>query len=180
MLHSEGALSISELRLATSVLRVELSWPGCAPRRPRTTQTARTVSLPSLLSRWGVGDGKVIESPGPRLNSSNPTATRSVPLRMYPNSWPLWRPSAWSGPDEPPGGYVASMNSTSSSAQNISRSHVTPELSVMVGRPSARCTASPGPAPAGTTSSDAACGCGCSVEQRLLVEQHLVHGDSEL
>ena len=34
------------------------------PRRPRTTQIARTVSVPSLLSRWGVDDGKVIESPG--------------------------------------------------------------------------------------------------------------------
>ena len=34
-----------------------------APRRPRTTQTARTVSVPSLLSRCGVDDGNVIESP---------------------------------------------------------------------------------------------------------------------
>ena len=128
---------------------VAREWPL---RRPRTTQMARTVSLPSLLSRWGVDDGKVIESPGPRANSSNPTTTRSVPLRTYPNSWPLWRASAASGLDAPPGAYVASMNSTSSSAQNISRSHVTPELRVIVGRPIARCTASPGPAADGENS----------------------------
>ena len=76
---------------------------GFAPRRPRTTQMARTVSVPSLLSRWGVDDGKVIESPGPRTNSSKPTTTRSVPLSTCPNSWPLWRTSASSGPDAPPG-----------------------------------------------------------------------------
>src|SRR5439155_416858 len=38
------------------------------------------------------------------------------------------------------------MNSTSSSAQNVSRSHVTPELSVIAARSSARCTVRPGSA----------------------------------
>src|SRR5262249_52781861 len=75
--------------------------PG--PRRPRTTQIARTVSVPSLLSRCGVEDGKVIESPGSRTNSSKPTTTRSVPLRTKPNSWPLWRTNAPSGLEAPPG-----------------------------------------------------------------------------
>ena len=95
MLHSRRR--VVKPHLDPAPRRQEGSWPGCAPRRPRTTQIARTVSLPSLLSRWGVGDGNVIESPGSRTNSSNPTTTRSVPLRTYPNSWPLWRPSVLSG-----------------------------------------------------------------------------------
>src|SRR5581483_4118087 len=76
---------------------------GSAPRRPRTTQTARTVSVPSLMRRCGVDDGKVIESPGSRMKSSNPTTTRSVPVSTYPNSWPLWRTKESSGLDALPG-----------------------------------------------------------------------------
>src|SRR5207249_5300368 len=78
------------------------SCPASAPRRPRTTQIARTVSGPSLLSRCGVDDGKVIESPGSRTYSSKPTTTRSVPLSTCPNSCPLWRTKAPSGLDAPP------------------------------------------------------------------------------
>ena len=79
MLHSAGRVVNAGAPTRRAWSAQEVSCPDAAPRRPRTTQTARTVSLPSLLSRWGVGDGKVIESPGPRMNSSNPTIDAQRP-----------------------------------------------------------------------------------------------------
>src|SRR6185312_5136608 len=61
------------------------------PRRPLTTQSARAVSSPSLLSRCGVDDGNARESPRLRTKSSTPTTTRNSPLRTCTNSWPLCR-----------------------------------------------------------------------------------------
>src|SRR4051812_33114756 len=129
-----------------------MSGPVSPPRRPRTTQIARTASGPSLIRRCGVDDGNVIESPDSSTYSSKPTTMRSVPLRMCPNSWPLWRTSS-SSLDAPPGAYVASRNSTSSSPQNISRSQRTPELSWMAGRSAARWMARPGSVRTGDASS---------------------------
>ena len=74
----------SAVRRRSSSSPEDASTCGFAPRRPRTTQMARAVSVPSLLSRWGVDEGKVIESPGPRTNSSKPTTTRSDPLSTKP------------------------------------------------------------------------------------------------
>src|SRR6185503_9277444 len=65
-------------RLSSCSLSAD-SGTASAPRRPRTTQIARTVSGPSLMRRCGVDDGNVIESPARSTYSSKPTTTRSVP-----------------------------------------------------------------------------------------------------
>ena len=71
----------------------EVSWAGTldVDRRPTTTQIDVHASAPSLDSRCGVADEKLIASPGPRSNVSKATWTRSRPEMTWPYSWPWWR-----------------------------------------------------------------------------------------